>query len=85
MKIADLMVEKRQYQFTPEARNTLRNIVTYTLEKAHSHSGNARLVRNIIEKAIRLQAVRLLDENSWTKEELMLLKAEDVIGAKGIL
>lgn len=85
LKIADLMVEKRQYQFTPEARNTLRNIVTYTLEKAHSHSGNARLVRNIIEKAIRLQAVRLLDENSWTKEELMLLKAEDVIGAKGIL
>lgn len=85
LQIADMMLEKRQYQLSSEAGLALKNIVTLALQKAYEYNGNARLVRNIIEKAIRLQAVRLLEEESWTKEELILIKAEDIMGAETIL
>jgi len=81
IKIADLMLEKRQYQLTDEARAALENIVTRVLQNDPQNSGNARLVRNIIEKAIRLQAVRLLKEKAWSKNELILITREDILGA----
>ena len=40
--------------------------------------GNARTIRNIIEKAIRKQAVRLVNLNSPTRAQLMEIAAEDL-------
>ncbi|MNJ04056.1 Stage V sporulation protein K [compost metagenome] len=48
-------------------------------ESLHAFS-NARYVRNSIEKAVRAQAVRLLNQyenNSPGKQELMTLRTED--------
>jgi stage V sporulation protein K len=42
---------------------------------------NARLVRNFIEKAIRRQAVRLLRDKSFTKQDLMLLTSSELMEA----
>lgn len=85
LKIADLMLEKRQYQLTVEARQTMENIVTRILRKGQQYNGNARLVRNIIEKAIRLHAVRLLEAESWTKNDLILITTQDILGAEEAL
>jgi stage V sporulation protein K len=39
-----------------------------------------RLVRNLIERAIRRQALRLVDRKQLTREELMLIRREDIEG-----
>ncbi|OPZ70847.1 MAG: hypothetical protein BWY80_01433 [Firmicutes bacterium ADurb.Bin456] len=49
--------------------------------KRHEHSGNARLVRNMIERSIRRQAVRLLEQKGdLSREDLILIKKEDIEG-----
>jgi len=44
----------------------------------HEHSGNARMVRNLIEKAIRLQAVRLVEKKLISRDDLILIIREDI-------
>lgn len=81
LAIADLMLSKRHYVFSPGAREELRLL----LEKeavTPRHNGNARLVRNFIEKSIRQQAVRLVRKKEVTREELMTITREDILQAK---
>lgn len=83
INIAELMLQKRQYVLSTSARDELRLI----LEKqaaCHVHSGNARMVRNIIERAIRIQAVRLINQKNISREDLMLITRADIIGAREI-
>jgi stage V sporulation protein K len=40
--------------------------------------GNARLVRNLIERAIRLQAVRLAEKDWNTRNELVAVTEADI-------
>jgi len=82
LQIADLMLEKREYKLTCEARLILKNIIEKKLKAGHEHHGNARMVRNLIEKAIRLQAVRLLEkEDNLTRNDLVLITKDDLIEA----
>ncbi|HHU85268.1 MAG TPA: AAA family ATPase [Peptococcaceae bacterium] len=80
LDIADLMLQQKQYSLSNGAREELR----YSIEKEHKrheHSGNARLVRNMIERAIRRQAVRLLEQKGdLSREDLMLIIREDMEG-----
>jgi len=76
--ISDLMLEKREYSLTPGAKVELRKLVNNKLIYGHEHSGNARLVRNIIEKAIRRQAVRLVNHHNLGRKELMRITPEDL-------
>ncbi len=81
LSIADLMLQQRQYNLSNGAREEFRFIIDRE-HKRHEHSGNARLVRNLIEKAIRRQAVRLLkQDNDLSREELMTITKEDLEGA----
>jgi stage V sporulation protein K len=83
MQIADLMVKEGQYVFAPQTELKLRHHLSEE-KLSHGYSfSNARYVRNIIEKAIRHQAVRLLQHNTATRanptrQELMLLRPEDL-------
>jgi len=74
--IGELMLKQRQYEMTPEAKAALRNAL-YGYVHSHPYSGNARLVRNLIERAIRKQAVRLYQRPSSTREELMKILPDD--------
>ena len=77
LAIADLMLQQRQYVLTNGAREELRFFIEKE-QKKHEHSGNARLVRNLIEKAIRRQAVRLLNKKGMlSREDLMSITRED--------
>ncbi|MDA8234150.1 MAG: AAA family ATPase [Clostridia bacterium] len=77
MAIADLMLRQRQYNLDREARMELARILERNTGAGHEHSGNARLVRNMLERAIRRQAVRLVKNEQVTREELIILNRED--------
>jgi stage V sporulation protein K len=74
LSIAELMLSQRQYKLSGLAREKLITM----LEKNEENPGNARTVRNIIEKGIRKQAVRLVDKPKITREELMTIKPDDL-------
>lgn len=66
------MLKQKQYVLSNGAREELR----YAIEKEHKrheHSGNARLVRNMIERAIRRQAVRLLEQKVSSAARILCL------------
>lgn len=78
--IADKMLKERQYALSPPARDELRLIIEMKSKK-HQHNGNARLVRNLIERSMRTQAVRLIEKKELTREDLMTINREDMAGA----
>lgn len=80
MKIANLMLKQRQYQLASPAAAELAKIIEQQTKK-HEHSGNARLVRNLIERAMRLQAVRLVNKKDISRQDLMTINKEDLTEA----
>ncbi|WP_041423882.1 stage V sporulation protein K [Thermosediminibacter oceani] len=79
MEIAKIMVEKRQYKLTPEAYAKLERVLKGSKNSAYyDKMGNARLVRNLIEKAIRRQALRLVNQKHISREDLIYIKEEDI-------
>ncbi|NLW06481.1 MAG: AAA family ATPase [Clostridia bacterium] len=77
--IAKLMLSERQYSLTPAAVAELEKILRREVILGHRYNGNARLVRNIIEKAIRRQAVRLNKAQNLTRHDLMIIEKEDIL------
>ncbi len=77
LRIARLMLEKRQYVLAEESQAKLSNIVA-ARSRLDENSGNARLVRNLIERAIRRHATRLVGRPEATRDELMLLLPSDL-------
>lgn len=82
LEIADLMLNNRQYSLSDPAREGLKRVLELKTGKGYEYSGNARLVRNLIEKAIRRQAVRLIDKPEITREDLLVIEEADIIEAK---
>ncbi len=80
LAIADLMLQQRQYTLFNGAREELRFIIGRE-HKRHEHSGNARLVRNLLERAIRRQAVRLVRKSGeLSRNDLMAITRGDLEG-----
>ncbi len=59
LRIADGMVAERQYRLVPAARLRLAEMLRAPAARPALATGNARLVRNVVERAMRRQAVRL--------------------------
>jgi len=78
LAIAEQMLQKREYQLTEEAKKELENVLIKKIFIRKEHNGNARLVRNLIEKAIRQQAVRLINQLHVTRNDLMLISWQDI-------
>lgn len=77
LAIGESMLKDRQYEFTPETREAFRFILQGLLN-THPYAGNARLVRNMAEKAIRKQAVRLFKKPNSTRDELIQILPVDL-------
>ncbi|MGM1044915.1 MAG: AAA family ATPase [Bacillota bacterium] len=77
--IADKMVKEREYILSEVASRKLRDIILD--EKINELVfSNARLVRNLIEKSIRHQAVRLMGRHTrLSKQDLMLIMPNDLV------
>jgi stage V sporulation protein K len=77
MEIAEYMAKERQYRFTMTAKEKLYIHLQKEMQRRDHHFGNARYIRNLIEQAIRAQAMRLLHLHLASRDDLMLLRAED--------
>lgn len=73
-----LNVEKNQYTLDDEGKALLSEILGFAVEHKGKNFGNGRYVRNLFEKTIQNQAIRLSAKPNITAEELSLLKAEDL-------
>lgn len=80
--IAEQMFTLRQYSLSPEAQSALSRLLLFHQSTIHDHFGNARTVRNIIEKSIRRQAVRLIERPNPSRQELMMIKPADLLEVK---
>lgn len=84
MQIADAFIRNHHLTMTPEAEVTLNQKLAGMLKIATAQddsreNGNGRAVRNIVEQAMRAQALRLADGIKATlhPHELSMLDAED--------
>lgn len=75
--IGEQMLANRQYEFSPEAKGVFRKTLM-GVDTLHPYSGNARMVRNIVEKAMRKQAVRLYRQENLSRKDLMLITEADL-------
>lgn len=80
IRIAESMAKDREYSLMPQAVMKLKQHLLQEKQLAVKSFSNARYVRNQIERAIRYQAVRLLDTYSQTpgRQELMAIRPEDL-------
>lgn len=78
MLIALKMSSEKDYSFTSEAGAKLKQIIQDEKD-LRIHFSNARYVRNVIEKAIRHQAVRLMKRREkMSRQNLMEITARDI-------
>ena len=75
------MLQERDYQLNKGARRKLYRIIEELKAAETTNFGNARTVRNIIEKAIRRQAVRLVNMKNLSRTDLMEITEEDIQGS----
>jgi len=83
IQIAEGMAKDRDYTLLPQTVYKLRQLLVQEKTEAIYDFSNARFVRNVLERAIRYQAVRLLSQYpvaSPGRQELMALRPEDVRG-----
>ncbi len=78
VKIAKFMLEERQYILSKKAEIKLYTVLNRVRKLSGIEEGNARTVRNIIEEAIRKQAVRLVEVNNFAKDDLMTISNHDL-------
>jgi stage V sporulation protein K len=80
MEIAKMMMKERQYEFTKEAERKLNDHLRMIQYSARSETfSNGRYIRNLIEKAVRKQAMRLLYLQHCSRQDLMLIRGDDLI------
>ncbi len=80
VKIAELMFKEREYILNRESKHYIYRVLTYIRNQEGLISGNARTVRNLVEKAIRHQAGRILKEKVVNRKTLMTINKEDLAG-----
>lgn len=79
--IARQMVRERDYALSPDAEQSLLRLLTDNEGYWHRNAGNARMVRNLLEHAIRRQAVRLSGRQSpLSRHDLMTITWSDFEG-----
>ncbi|MFK9095484.1 stage V sporulation protein K [Bacillus salipaludis] len=80
MDIAGRMLIEREYSLSHEAEKKLRDHLIWVKAVLNPNSfSNGRYVRNVIEKSVRAQAMRLLMLNSYDRHELMTLRSNDLV------
>lgn len=80
MEIANKMVREKEYQFSVDAERRLKeHLLKVKNHTIASKFSNGRYVRNVIEKSIRAQAMRLLIYDQYTTEDLMTIKSQDLM------
>ncbi|WP_227935894.1 stage V sporulation protein K [Alkalihalobacillus deserti] len=77
MEMVRRMLREREYELTRDGEFHIKEHIRKIRQEQERTFSNGRYIRNIIEEAIRMQAVRLLRENRFDKESLLMMKRED--------
>ncbi len=83
-QIALQIYQEREYELSSRCRWKLKQQLNEFVKSRHSHSGNARYVRNLAEKSIRLQALRIVDKDSLTRRDLVTIEELDLPDIRSI-
>jgi stage V sporulation protein K len=80
MEIGQKMLKEKEYTLSHEAEKKLREHLIW-VKSAFSPAGfsNGRYVRNVLEKSIRAQAMRLLMISNFDRHDLMTIRSNDLI------
>lgn len=79
MDIATHITEEKQYKLTTKASWTLKHHLRQQVLQKDRHFANGRYVRNLIERAIRKQAIRLVKSEDLTYKQLLYIHEEDLL------
>lgn len=80
MEISERMLKEKEYLLSHEAEKKFRDHLIWVKSTLSTTSfSNGRYVRNVIEKSIRSQAMRLLMRNNFDRNELMTIRGHDLI------
>lgn len=77
-QIALNMYEERDYEMSNRCRWKVKQHLSDFVKSRHPHSGNARYVRNLVEKSIRLHALRIVDRDYLTRRDLIVIDERDI-------
>jgi len=77
-RIALQMYTDRDYELSSKCRWKLKSMLDEFVKSHHPHSGNARYIRNLTERSIRLQALRIVDKDYLTRKDLMTVEDTDL-------
>lgn len=76
LEIAEMMARQRHYCFSEAAKEKLQRCLAW--RQGELNFSNARLVRNLLEKAVRRQALRLSRLEMPGREELITIEDVDL-------
>ncbi|WP_216827903.1 stage V sporulation protein K [Alkalihalobacterium elongatum] len=77
MQISEIMLAEREYQLSRQGEQKIKEYLRRIKGEQGKTFSNGRFVRNLLEQAIRTQAVRLLVEGKYDRQSLSTLQAED--------
>ncbi|MBM7693760.1 stage V sporulation protein K [Peribacillus deserti] len=79
MEIAEKMLKEKEYILSSDAERKIRAHLNYVKDVVNPISfSNGRYIRNVIEKSIRAQAMRILLGDSFDKIDLITLRSVDL-------
>ncbi|MFJ7638490.1 stage V sporulation protein K [Peribacillus sp. NPDC097264] len=80
MEIAGLMLQEREYIMSRDAERKLKeHLIVLRSDRGVVSFSNGRYIRNVLEKSIRAQAMRLLIEDTFEKVDLLTLTSQDLV------
>lgn len=77
LQMLNEMAWQRDYDIQSDSIPYVKEILKVAKEYQKDRFSNGRFIRNLLEKAIRVQAVRLLKEGNYHKEALLTLVKDD--------
>jgi stage V sporulation protein K len=77
LTIAKISLKKEQFQVDLSVEKALLSVLERRQIAGRNDDGNGRLVRNVIQEAIRKQSKRLKRDGFHSPEELKILRSED--------
>lgn len=77
MEMIHTMAKDRDYQLSRDADLIVREHIKLHRNEHEATFSNGRYIRNLIERAIRQQAVRLMKFHQYERQALITLVAED--------
>src|SRR5699024_135169 len=78
IQIAKKVTAEKEYTLTSTATEKLKRHLHTLKDERTADFANGRHIRNLIEKSIRKQSMRLIIEKNWHLDDLMEIKAEDL-------